>query len=179
MVSLLNRKETPATKECIFTALVLLMQKKEYSKISIVDITRKAGVSRMTYYRHFTSKEDVLEQYLDSVAKAVHDEIVEKNAHKDFYQYFCVLFEHLGQYGDIGVATCRAKLGEMILRYITKYMLETFPPSPSNPAAPYARHFLAGAVYNTLIEWLRDGQKLPYTEVAKICCRCLSATALD
>ena len=179
MVNLKKKKANPMAKDCIFTALVLLMQKKEYDKISIVDIARKAGVSRMTYYRHFTSKEDVLEQYIDSVAKAVHEEIVEKNAHKDFYQYFCVLFEHLSQYGDIGVATCRAKLGEMILHYITKYMLETFPPSENDPAAPYARHFLAGAVYNTLIEWLSDGQKLPYTEVAKICCRCLSASALN
>ena len=141
MVNLKKKKAPPMAKECIFAALVLLMQKKEYDKISVVDISRKAGVSRMTYYRHFTSKEDVLEQYIDSVAKSIHEEIVEKNAHKDFYQYFCVLFEHLGQYGDIGVATCRAKLGEMILHYITKYMLETFPPKENDPADKRCKRF--------------------------------------
>lgn len=167
-----------AAKECLSTALILLMKKTDYDRISIVDITRKAGVSRMTYYRNFASKEDILEQYMDTVAQSVHKTIVEQNAQADFYRYFCLLFEHLGRYGDIGVATCRAKLGEMILRYITKYMFETFPPDPADPASRYARHFMAGAVYNTLIAWLSDGQALPYTEVAKVCCDCISGNAL-
>lgn len=38
-------------KECIFTALMLLMEKQDYEKITITDIARRAGVSRMTYYR--------------------------------------------------------------------------------------------------------------------------------
>ncbi|MBO5789874.1 MAG: TetR/AcrR family transcriptional regulator [Clostridia bacterium] len=167
-----------AAKECIYTALILLMQKKEYDRISIVDIVRKAGVSRMTYYRHFTSKEDVLEKYMDEVGQRVHDSIIEQNAQADFYTYFCVIFEQLSAYGDIGVAACRARLGEMILSAITKYTFETFPPDPAAPSSIYARHFLAGAIYNTLIEWLKAGQTLPYTEVAKVCCACMTGIAL-
>ena len=167
-----------AAKECIYTALILLMQHKEYDRISVVDIVRKAGVSRMTYYRHFTSKEDVLAKYMDEVGQRVHDSIIEQNAQEDFYKYVCTILNQLSKYGDIGVAACRAKLGEMILNCITKYTFETYPPNPTDPAAPFARHFVAGAIYNTLIEWLKSGQMLPYTEVARVCCDSLTTIAL-
>jgi len=47
-------------KECIVTALIELMKVRDYNAISITDITKKAGVSRMAYYRNYTSKEDIL-----------------------------------------------------------------------------------------------------------------------
>ena len=36
-------------KECIVTALVELMKIRDYDSISITDIAKKAGVSRMAY----------------------------------------------------------------------------------------------------------------------------------
>ena len=43
-------KKNTMTKECIFTALLILMEKKPYEEITITDIAKKAGVSRMSYY---------------------------------------------------------------------------------------------------------------------------------
>ena len=43
------------TKECIVTALLRLMQTQSYDSISITDITNLAGVSRMAYYRNYSS----------------------------------------------------------------------------------------------------------------------------
>lgn len=37
------------TKESIFTALMILMEKKNFKEISITEITKKAGVSRMAF----------------------------------------------------------------------------------------------------------------------------------
>lgn len=50
-------------RNCIFEALILLMKQKPYDDIAISEITNRAGVSRMTYYRTYTSKEDILIQY--------------------------------------------------------------------------------------------------------------------
>lgn len=44
-------------KECIFTALMDLMKKKEYEKITITDIAKRAGVSRMAYQKLTTDAE--------------------------------------------------------------------------------------------------------------------------
>ena len=64
-----NEKTTDHTlvKECIFTALILLMEQQDYDKITITDITKKAGVSRMTYYRLYSSKEDILLQQFSKI----------------------------------------------------------------------------------------------------------------
>ncbi|MBS5284762.1 MAG: TetR/AcrR family transcriptional regulator [Clostridiales bacterium] len=50
--------------DCIYTALIQLMQHKDYENISITEITRKAGVSRMAYYRNYESKDEILIKHL-------------------------------------------------------------------------------------------------------------------
>ena len=42
------------------TALLELMIEKDYTKISIGEIAKKAGVDRSSYYRHFKSKDDII-----------------------------------------------------------------------------------------------------------------------
>lgn len=56
-----NPKTTDFLKECISDALYELLSKKELSKITIEDITKTAGVGRVTYFRHFSSKEEALQ----------------------------------------------------------------------------------------------------------------------
>ena len=50
--------------DCIYEALIQLMEKKDYKDITITDITRKAGVSRMAYYRNYADKDEILLRHL-------------------------------------------------------------------------------------------------------------------
>ena len=54
-------------KECILKSLVSLMKEKEFKDITITEITKKAGVSRMTYYRNYNFKEDILNDYMTTL----------------------------------------------------------------------------------------------------------------
>lgn len=49
----------------LFLALYNLLQKKDYEDISIKELCEKANVSRMSFYRSFSSKDDVLIGYCD------------------------------------------------------------------------------------------------------------------
>ncbi len=51
----------------ITDALLLLMRKKDYKDISITEICEKAGVTRMSFYRNFESKEDILKKWTTDV----------------------------------------------------------------------------------------------------------------
>ena len=55
-----NNMQNILTKESIFTALMILMEKKDFKEISITEITKKAGVSRMAFYRNYDEKEDII-----------------------------------------------------------------------------------------------------------------------
>ena len=56
-------------KGYIMEALLGLMNKKDYNDITITDITKKAGVNRVTFYRNFTNKDDVIIEHLKNCDK--------------------------------------------------------------------------------------------------------------
>lgn len=51
-------------KEQLAITLFDLIKTKEFSDISISELVNKAGVGRASFYRKYTSKEDVLSQYI-------------------------------------------------------------------------------------------------------------------
>lgn len=60
-------RQVQRSKEWMLDALLLLLDEMPYDKITVSDITEKAGVARQTFYRNYTSKDDVVLQYLESV----------------------------------------------------------------------------------------------------------------
>ena len=75
-------------KECIVTALIELMKVQDYHSITITQITRKAGVSRMAYYRNYTSKEDILNKYMEEVGISIHEKISNMNTREEILDYY-------------------------------------------------------------------------------------------
>lgn len=55
-------KRVQQSRACIYTALRQLLDNKPFEKITISELTQKAGVGRATFYRNFASLEDVLMQ---------------------------------------------------------------------------------------------------------------------
>ncbi len=60
-------KQSERSKQWIADALLLLLKEKSYDQITITDITEKAGVARLTFYRNFEKKEDILQFHFDRV----------------------------------------------------------------------------------------------------------------
>lgn len=49
-------------KQYIIEAFLQLLARKSFREISVIDIVKKAGISRSTFYLHFTDKFDLLEK---------------------------------------------------------------------------------------------------------------------
>ena len=56
-------------KDYITEGLFQLMERKDYHNITVTDITKRAGVNRVTFYRNFNSKEEVIKCYLEKSFK--------------------------------------------------------------------------------------------------------------
>lgn len=52
-------------------ALILLLEKKEYSFITIKEICKKAGVNRSTFYLHYETIDDLLSETITYVGKKI------------------------------------------------------------------------------------------------------------
>ena len=89
-------------RECIFTSLIALMEKREYQDITITSITKKAGVSRMAYYRNYRSKDDIFISYLDELFEVYSDEILNYE-NIDVYQFTLKFFANFRQHRKLEI----------------------------------------------------------------------------
>lgn len=142
-------------KDYIIDALFLLMEKEDFEKITVTQICAKAGVSRLSYYRLFSSKEDIVKSFflrsqdeftkvypaldiqLDQTAKVRAAFQGMRNHRKEFD---CILKNHLeGIYLD----------------YLNKSFADKFKKLKIDDAelVPY---IYAGILYNVSISWAKN-----------------------
>lgn len=55
------------TDEQIIDATLTLLQSQSYDQLAVTEITREAGVSRMAFYRHFGTKEAVIDTIVEQL----------------------------------------------------------------------------------------------------------------
>jgi len=53
------------TRKWITDALMTLMNEKDFNNISITEIVMKADVSRQSFYRHFETKEEIVDDFFN------------------------------------------------------------------------------------------------------------------
>ena len=61
------QSQSELSKGYIAEALIQLMKIKRFSSITNKNITERAGVSHITIYRNFSSKEDIIKYYLKTL----------------------------------------------------------------------------------------------------------------
>ncbi len=77
------------TKQAIVTAfLELLDEKKDIDKISITDITKRADISRSTFYFHYNGTYELVDEICDSFTKQIYSIILK--AHSDMPGENCI-----------------------------------------------------------------------------------------
>ena len=165
-----HNESNKLAKECIVTALIELMKTRDYASITITDLAKKAGVSRMAYYRNYTSKEDIISKFADELGASIHEKLASLFPKAGVFDYFYELFDQLGAYNDLVLTAFKGGLGELIHTQITKNMALTFPPESNSLLDRYRHVYLAGAFYNIFIKWLENGRTESVADMARLCC---------
>ena len=161
-----NHEQKNFFRDCLYTALIELMNKKPLEKIGIGELCSKAGVSRMTYYRNYRSKEDILARHLsDCYEHFVASLHTEENIDLDkiCLKYFTFVkseeqfFKHL----------VRSRLGVIFVEELGKYMgkvMEVFLPEVKLPY--YIKSYIAGGFSKMSIDWILNGMDVPIEKMA-------------
>ncbi|MGM9923545.1 MAG: TetR/AcrR family transcriptional regulator [Bacillus sp. (in: firmicutes)] len=150
------------TKDCIAKALFKLMKQKKYEDITITDISKTAGISRVTYYRNYNSKEEIITYYLDELAYQFEQENKHLDPKKDMYLCILTFFQYWIKHREYLLCLCEAKLTYVLLEHINK-SISIF---STNAKQKYEAYYLAGAIHNTLFEWIKGGTKESAEEMA-------------
>lgn len=80
------------SKNCLFDALVDLLEEKDIKDISVTELTQKAGVCRSTFYRNYNEVSDILVQFLKEwplgfEATMTYDDYTNEGRVREYYNY--------------------------------------------------------------------------------------------
>ena len=151
-------------KECIADALIELLHKKQIENITISEITDLAGVWRSTYYRNFTSKEDILNYKLTLITKRWVNEsdlLDFRVSGENMKKFLNFLYSNQ----DLLMLYHNANLIHMLFLIIYK----TIGPSEfDNQTSRFGKSIFSFSVFAIIYEWLKDGMKESPEELAEI-----------
>lgn len=94
-----NKKNTyhESVCEAITQALLLLMEHQSYERITVMDIIRKAGVGRSSFYRNFHDKDEILEKYVSrlfSGSARIHDPYSNEHLRETIISHYQTYYEN-------------------------------------------------------------------------------------
>ena len=146
------------TKHYISLALYILMQKKEYEELSVKEICEKANVSRMSFYRYYSKKDDIFIDFTDERFEEFYNSI-QKIKDLDSYKFVLEMFRYFKKYTRQIRILIKAKKEHLLLAqfnnyatYITRNVkTHRFDELKNNPLYPY---YVAGGIFDILMQFV-------------------------
>lgn len=156
------------SKSWLTAALFEIMQTKPFKEISITEITDKADLSRRTFYRFFTSKEDVIMNYLIEMWNTNSPQLFNSCDHS-YYAIVKWLFKFWYEQRSFLQLMYKNDLFYILQNYynkiaptIYKERRKDFPTGPNSEALGYVLAYSAGGLLHVLWKWVSEGmQKSP------------------
>jgi len=156
-------------KECVYTALMLLMEQKSYNRITVTDITNKAGVSRMSFYRHFNSKDDVLYKCSGECFLEMENEINFEESTDEFIKKYLskiqeskTILKSLDKAGKIDM------LFPILLKYNTMITKKYMDISSDTKENQLILIYHTGGIFQLIKYWLQNDFKMPIDELIDV-----------
>lgn len=174
MVNKNNILQNKITKESIFTALMILMEQKKFKEISISEIAKKAGVSRMAFYRNYNVIEDIIISYINEFFEEYSKQILgyEKiDNYESVHSYFSYFRKHEKLITNLINSNLTNLLLDKSVEYFHTLSQESVCKKAYSPIKErYIIEFMAGGLFKVLIEWVKSGMKESDDDMSKIVC---------
>lgn len=157
-------QENFSTKKLLGQALIILSQKKNFSKITISDITQVSGYNRQTFYYHFRDKYELLVWIYEQDAFRIFDQQL---SFDNWHIYMQRLLEMILQNKEFYINTIHTNegyFGDFIFRVTEKFFchaintLDVEGKLHEEDKQFYAQFFSFG-IRGVLINWIKKNMK--------------------
>lgn len=166
------------SKTAIQDALLSLIAEKEYNKITVTDITKRAGLARPTFYLHYKTKEDVLseiyfkwliplyEKHL-RIWKVTFDDIERETVVKQVYLWHQEHREIVMSLFQAGCQDVLLKFSEIAIQNHLRNLEEIYQVELPQPLFKLITYYVAGAFSSLLIYWMTSERQLNLEAIVK------------
>lgn len=161
--------ENNNARRSIANAYIKLLRTKHPDDIRITEITADAKVSRMAFYRNFESKLDIVKHYLEAVIWR-DIEAAYENESVVFWEvkYGILFFSAVKKHKDVILLLHDRGYSNLILQAFNETNEVVAGDMPVSSIDRYRIYFAAGASYNGMMKWLRDGCKESIEDMTRI-----------
>ncbi len=159
---------TFATRMAIGDAILDELEEKEFSKIKVFDVIRRAKVSRMSFYRYYENLYDALCDYLNIIVNGYMIEGGEVDDPGVFMRLDHIEFSlnFFDRYARYFLTLNSHGLYAILIDAVNEYMMKNI--LPQKKLHMYELYAYAGGLLNSFLKWEENGKKESARNVAEM-----------
>ncbi len=159
-----NEQKNTYVKRQITLALLKLLKEKPITEISISELTQKAQIGRVSFYRNYQTKEDVLKEESNRLIKEW-GKLYEANPESSPETLFPSLFDFYREHKEFYTILYQAGMTSIMQETILNTIQIT---SEMENLEAYMKSFWAYGIYGWLIEWMKRGMPESGNELSRL-----------
>jgi len=162
-----NSEANRVTRESICTALLDLMDGHDFNNISISSITKRAGVSRQSFYRNYSSKEDIIIEIEEAILNKFTESLENPKYKHNLKSWVMDLLKTLQENKKFVTILDKAGLTNILINR-APFIIEDWMGSEGSKLHYYIVGGLS-ALRGICMEWIANGMKESPQLIADIC----------
>ena len=142
-------KRTIKTERVIRRSFLELLEKKDFSRITINDICDRACISRNTFYAHYADKYLLMDRITEDFFQDLLSQIINKNVDNNYQSAISttawLFFDYLSEHQSVVrlLSKSNSQFWSILDRQLQEYTLSV---SPDNPKAQVYAIYSCGAI---------------------------------
>ena len=163
---------TERTKAVLMDTFWQFYCKNDIRKISIRNITEKAGYNRSTFYQYFVDIYDLLGQIEDSLAEYIISNVTESlisETGSDLIEQLARMYDLKGEYITVLLSKGgESKFAEKLKSSLSPIILNRFGIKNNKPQTDIMFEFAVSGMLSAITKWYSSGKPIPSEEIVSM-----------
>ena len=157
--------------ESLQGALLQLVTKMPYDSITVTELCKKAGVSRMAFYGNFDSKDDIIKKIVYDLQNELFLRIGSPFRQAVTYNWYLDMFRFIAEKSEVLRSIFCAGYQGKYLDLVNSVILRH---KDMQPNESYQRLLWSGGIVNAVVYWLTNDMAETPEQMATFCEKCFA-----
>lgn len=166
-----NGKIAAESRQKMVRALLALMRQYDYTEITVTQIAQEARLSRKTFYRLFSDKDDILALFFEGLFQECFTQIKALRIRR-YWDVVQLFFDFWEERKDLLALLRKNHLLPRVLEQSYQYSMQIFEFVRSRETAdslslplPYLLAYSVGGMHCMLLKWVEEDMSIPSSEL--------------
>ena len=166
-----NWKIAARSKQKLVQALLVLMRQYDYKEITVTQIAQESRLSRRTFYRLFSDKDEILALFFEELFQTCFTQIKARKV-RHYWDVVQLFFDFWEERRDLLCLLQKNDLLQRVFAQSYQYSMQVFEFVRSKETAdafslplPYMLAYSVGGMHSMLLKWAETGMNVPSAEL--------------